>query len=74
MFGLFFSKEKAVTRFDQVMACNVNQFQSFFHAMLENGVNLAPSAYEAGFTSAAHGEVEIQRTLDAAELAFKAAK
>ena len=70
MFGCFFSSEEQVTRFDQVMACNMAHFQTFFHGMLDNGVYLAPSAYEAGFISSAHGETEIQLTLDAAEKAF----
>lgn len=70
MFGCFFSEEESVTRFDQVMACNIDNFQTFFHGMLENGVYLAPSAYEAGFISMAHGDAEIQHTLDAAEKAF----
>ncbi|MFM1896762.1 MAG: hypothetical protein RLZZ385_1836 [Pseudomonadota bacterium] len=70
MFGLFFSKQDPISRFDQVMACNVKHFQAFFHEMLNNGVYLAPSAFEAGFVSAAHGDREIQLTLDAAESAF----
>lgn len=70
MFGCFFSEEESVTRFDQVMACNLDHFQTFFHGMLDNGVYLAPSAYEAGFISMAHGDAEIQHTLDAAEKAF----
>ena len=70
MFGCFFSEEEKVTQFSQVMATNVEQFQSYFHTMLNNGVYLAPSAYEAGFISAAHGDTEIQLTLDAAEQAF----
>lgn len=72
MFGCFFSAEESVTRFDQVTACNLENFQTFFHAMLDNGVYLAPSAYEAGFISMAHEETEIQHTLDAAEKAFAA--
>jgi glutamate-1-semialdehyde 2,1-aminomutase len=72
MFGCFFSEEETVSRFDQVTACNMENFQSFFHTMLKNGIYLAPSAYEAGFVSAAHGDEEIQLTLDAAELAFAA--
>lgn len=72
MFGCFFTHEKQVTRFDQVMACNVEQFQRYFHEMLQNNVYLAPSAFEAGFVSAAHGDEEIQLTLDAAEKAFAA--
>ncbi|MDD9891507.1 MAG: glutamate-1-semialdehyde 2,1-aminomutase [Gammaproteobacteria bacterium] len=72
MFGCFFSTEEKITKFEQVMACNAEHFQTFFHAMLENGVYLAPSAYEAGFVSAAHGDEEIAKTLDAAENAFAA--
>lgn len=72
MFGCFFSTESAVSSFAQVMACNMDNFQTWFHTMLDNGVYLAPSAYEAGFVSSAHGEKEIQHTLDAAEIAFKA--
>jgi glutamate-1-semialdehyde 2,1-aminomutase len=70
MFGCFFSTEENVSRFEQVTACNMKNFQSFFHSMLKNGIYLAPSAYEAGFVSAAHGDEEIQLTLDAAEQAF----
>lgn len=72
MFGCFFSTEEKVTRFDQVMACNVEQFRKYFHLMLDNNVYLAPSAFEAGFVSAAHGSREIEVTLDAAEKAFSA--
>jgi len=72
MFGCFFSEEENVTAFSQVMQCNVENFQTYFHTMLTNGVYLAPSAYEAGFVSSAHGETEIQLTLDAAEKAFAA--
>lgn len=72
MFGCFFSTEKEVRRFDQVMQCNMDHFQVYFHEMLNQGIYLAPSAYEAGFVSSAHGENEIQLTLDAAEKAFEA--
>jgi glutamate-1-semialdehyde 2,1-aminomutase len=72
MFGCFFTSENKVTHFDQVMACNVEQFKRYFHLMLDNNVYLAPSAFEAGFVSAAHGETEISTTLNAAEKAFKA--
>ncbi len=71
MFGIFFTKEKAVTRFAQVMACDVERFRKFFHGMLREGVYLAPSAYEAGFVSAAHTESDIEDTLDKAETVFK---
>ena len=72
MFGCFFSPEQKIRHFSQVTACNIEHFQSFFHTMLNNGVYLAPSAYEAGFVSMAHGEEEIRKTLDAAEKAFNA--
>ena len=54
------------------MACDVARFRKFFHRMLDAGVYLAPSAYEAGFVSAAHGEAEIAATMDAARRAFAA--
>ncbi|MGJ8689276.1 MAG: glutamate-1-semialdehyde 2,1-aminomutase [Gammaproteobacteria bacterium] len=73
MFGCFFSGEETVERFDQVMACDVEYFKKYYHHMLQNGVYLAPSAFEAGFISAAHGDDEIQKTLDAAEIAFATA-
>ncbi|MBL4821570.1 MAG: glutamate-1-semialdehyde 2,1-aminomutase [Gammaproteobacteria bacterium] len=72
MFGCFFSDEKTVSHFDQVMACNLDNFKTFFHTMLDNGIYLAPSAYEAGFVSAAHLDRELELTLDAAEKAFSA--
>lgn len=70
MFGLFFTEEENVTTFQQVTQCNIERFQAFYHGMLEQGIYLAPSAYEAGFVSAAHGHKEIQATLDAAEKVF----
>jgi len=70
MFGLYFSTQSEITCFDDVMACNATRFAEFFHLMLEQGVYLAPSAFEAGFISSAHGTAEIQATLDAAERAF----
>ena len=72
MFGLFFTPESPVHCYRQVMACDVARFRKFFHLMLDAGVYLAPSAYEAGFISAAHGEAEIAATLDAARRAFAA--
>ena len=66
MFGLFFSEEERVSRFDQVSAGNVDRFKLFFHGMLEQGVYLAPSAFEAGFVSAAHTDAEIDATIEAA--------
>lgn len=72
MFGCFFTTEKMISTFDQVMASDAERFKKYFHHMLQQGVYLAPSAFEAGFVSAAHGEKEIQHTLDAAEKAFAA--
>ncbi|MBS3963891.1 MAG: glutamate-1-semialdehyde 2,1-aminomutase [Methylomonas sp.] len=72
MFGLFFSADKTITRLTQVMACDIERFKRFFHAMLDQGVYLAPSAFEAGFVSAAHGNEDLQSTVDAAAEAFKA--
>ena len=54
------------------MACDKERFNRFFHAMLQRGVYFAPSAYEAGFVSAAHGSAEIDATLAAAREAFRA--
>jgi glutamate-1-semialdehyde 2,1-aminomutase len=71
MFGLFFTGDAPVKGYDQVMACDVGLFRRFFHAMLDAGVYLAPSAFEAGFVSAAHGAAEIDATLDAARRAFE---
>jgi glutamate-1-semialdehyde 2,1-aminomutase len=70
MFGLFFS-DKPVRYFRDVMACDVDRFKRFFHGMLEQGVYLAPSAFEAGFVSAAHGDAEIEATIQAARNVFK---
>jgi len=72
MFGCFFTKEKNISHFSQVMSCDTERFKHYFHSMLDNGVYLAPSAFEAGFVSSAHGDKEIQLTLIAAEKAFSA--
>jgi glutamate-1-semialdehyde 2,1-aminomutase len=69
MFGLYF-RETPPNSFAEVMQCDRERFNKFFHAMLERGVYLAPSAYEAGFVSAAHGEAEIDATLTAAREVF----
>jgi len=71
MFGLYF-RASPPTSFAEVMQCDKDRFNKFFHAMLGRGVYLAPSAYEAGFVSAAHGAVEIEATLGAARDAFRA--
>jgi len=70
MFGLYFSGADDIVTFADVMASDAERFKQFFHLMLEGGVYLAPSAFEAGFTSIAHGETELKITLDAAERAF----
>lgn len=66
MFGFFFTEAKTVTSFAQVTQCNIDRFKLFYHGMLAQGVYLAPSAYEAGFVSSAHGDAEIEATLQAA--------
>ena len=70
MFGLFFTDQPEVTSFAQVSACDVDKFRAFFHGMLSRGVNLAPSAYEAGFVSSMHGAAEIEQTIEAAAASF----
>ncbi len=70
MFGLYFSDADDIVTFADVMASDADRFKRFFHLMLEGGVYLAPSAFEAGFTSIAHGDKELAITLDAAERAF----
>ena len=69
MFGMFFTNE-TVDTFAQAMACDSAAFNRFFHAMLERGVYLAPSAFEAGFMSSAHDDAAIAATIDAARGAF----
>lgn len=66
MFGLFFTELGQVTNYAQVMACDTARFQQFFHGMLAEGIYLAPSAFEAGFLSAAHTAADIDATLTAA--------
>jgi glutamate-1-semialdehyde 2,1-aminomutase len=67
MFGMFFTEDEKISNFEQVMRCDAERFKKFFHGMLEQGVYLAPSAYEAGFVSAAHSEGDLSYTLAAAE-------
>ena len=71
MFGFIFCSDGPVRKFAQVAAADIDRFRKFFHGMLEQGIYLAPSAFEAGFVSAAHGDDEISRTLDAARTVFK---
>ncbi|MDP9015096.1 MAG: glutamate-1-semialdehyde 2,1-aminomutase [Pseudomonadota bacterium] len=72
MFGLFFTRERKVDTFAKVMACDVERFRRFFHAMLDAGIYLAPSAFEAGFLSAAHSAEDIDATVAAAARIFPA--
>lgn len=66
MFGLFFTEAEGITNFSQATACDSERFKQFFHGMLQAGVYLAPSPYEAGFVSSSHDAVAIERTLAAA--------
>ncbi|QWA10069.1 glutamate-1-semialdehyde 2,1-aminomutase [Sodalis ligni] len=70
MFGLFFTDAPAVTCYKDVMSCDTERFKRFFHMMLDEGIYLAPSAYEAGFMSLAHSHEDIDRTVDAARRSF----
>ncbi|MFT6777254.1 MAG: glutamate-1-semialdehyde 2,1-aminomutase [Paraglaciecola sp.] len=70
MFGLFFTNVERVTNYQQATSCNTEQFNLFYHGMLENGVYLAPASYEAGFVSAAHSDEIIQQTLVIADKVF----
>jgi glutamate-1-semialdehyde 2,1-aminomutase len=72
MFGFFFTPETIVDSYAKVMASDAQRFNRFFHAMIAEGVYFAPSAFEAGFLSAAHGSAELDATVAAAERAFAA--
>lgn len=74
MFGLFFTDAPQVRNYTEVMACNADQFKKFFHAMLEQGIYLAPSPFEAGFVSGAHTRADIDQTVTAARKAFVQAR
>ena len=71
MFGLFFTKEKTIDSFKKVINCNREHYNIFFHGMLEEGIYLAPSSYEAGFVSSSHSDDDIKLTIDTAEKIFK---
>lgn len=71
MFGLFFTEQKQISHYDEVIACNTTRFNHFFHAMLAHGVYFAPSAFEAGFMSQAHTLEDIEATINAASNIFK---
>ncbi|OOF87647.1 glutamate-1-semialdehyde-2,1-aminomutase [Rodentibacter ratti] len=70
MFGIFFTDQKEVTSYAEVMKCDTEKFKIFFHKMLDLGIYLAPSAFEAGFMSLAHTDEDISKTLEAADIAF----
>jgi len=71
MFGFFFTEDAAINLYDQVVQCDIARFKKFYHAMLEEGVYLAPSAFEAGFVSSTHTDTEITATIEAAKKVFK---
>ena len=73
MFGLFFTDRK-VENFTDATGCDIAAFRRFFQGLLARGVYVAPSAYEAGFLSSAHGDAEIAATLEAARAAFREAR
>jgi glutamate-1-semialdehyde 2,1-aminomutase len=70
MFGLFFTDQPHVRSYADVLRCDVERFKRFFHGMIAEGVYLAPSAFEAGFVSAAHTDREIDATIAAAARVF----
>ncbi len=70
MFGIFFTDVEKVTNYKQAINCNTQQFNKFYHGMLEQGVYLAPASYEAGFVSKAHDAAVIEQTLAAADKVF----
>ncbi len=70
MFGMIFTADGPVRSYAQVAAADIELFKQFFHGMLAEGVYLAPSAFEAGFVSAAHGDAEIDATINAAQKVF----
>jgi glutamate-1-semialdehyde 2,1-aminomutase len=71
MFGLFFTDAAKISTYQQVTNCNIEQFNRFFHGMLDSGVYLAPSAYEAGFVSMAHTQADLDETIELAQHVFK---
>ncbi|MES9817187.1 MAG: glutamate-1-semialdehyde 2,1-aminomutase [Candidatus Thiodiazotropha sp.] len=71
MFGLFFSDNASVNDYAGATACHQDRFKAFYHAMLERDIYLAPSAFEAGFVSAAHSDEDIENTIHAAGESFR---
>ena len=74
MFGLFFSDKQHINSFADVMNCDIDKFKHFFHGMLQEGIYLAPSAFEAGFVSSAHTDEDLEKTIAAASTVFKQLK
>ncbi|WP_027858334.1 glutamate-1-semialdehyde 2,1-aminomutase [Marinobacterium jannaschii] len=74
MFGLFFTEQEQVTSFAEATRCDTERFGRFFHGMLQQGIYLAPSAYEASFMSAAHSQADIEATIAAADQVFSELK
>ena len=70
MFGFFFNEAETVTSYKQITKGDMERFKTFYHAMLDEGVYLSPSAFEAGFVSASHGDAELKKTLEAFERAL----
>lgn len=70
MFGFFFTSDEKVTTYKQATECDAERFKKFYHLMLDEGVYLAPSAFEASFLSTAHSEQDIENTLAAADRCF----
>lgn len=70
MWGGFFTEEKSVSNYQQVITCNTERFNKFFHGMLQEGIYLAPASYEAGFMSASHTDEDIAKTIEAAKKVF----
>ena len=71
MFGLFFTDVPVVDSFEAAMTTNVQQFQNFYHHMLQQGIYFGPSAYEAAFVSQAHDHAILDETLKAAHTSFE---
>lgn len=71
MFGVFFTTEEKITNYQQVINCDIETFNRFFHGMLEQGVYLAPASYEAGFMSAAHSDEDIENTVKIAKIVMR---
>ncbi|NMR22979.1 aspartate aminotransferase family protein, partial [Pasteurella multocida] len=69
-FGIFFTEQNTVSSYQAVMAWDREKFNRFFHAMLAQGIYLAPSAFEAGLMSLAHSDQDIERTLQASDQVF----